>query len=114
MARCDPAASPPAFLGDKLRHARVAAGFRSQEALAAKLGFDRSVVAKAETGGADCVEVGNSWRKSSHSGNGGGNCVEVTSRREVLLRDSKDQDGPQLIVSAAGWRAFMGRIRGGR
>ena len=50
MARRDPAASPPAFLGDELRHARVAAGFSSQEALAAKLGFDRSVVAKAETG----------------------------------------------------------------
>ena len=50
MARRDPAASPPAFLGDELRHARIAAGYSSQEALAAKLGFDRSVVAKAETG----------------------------------------------------------------
>ena len=50
MARRDPAASPPAFLGDELRRARLAAGYSSQEALAATLGFDRSVIAKAETG----------------------------------------------------------------
>jgi transcriptional regulator with XRE-family HTH domain len=50
MARRDPETNPAAFLGSELRHARVAAGFSSQEALAAKLGFDRSVVAKAETG----------------------------------------------------------------
>lgn len=50
MGRRDPAMSPPAFLGDELRRARLAAGFSSQEALAAQLGFDRSVVAKAETG----------------------------------------------------------------
>ena len=51
------------------------------------------------------------WRKSSYSGNGGGNCVEVTSRREVLVRDSKDQDGTRLTVPAAGWRAFASRIQ---
>jgi transcriptional regulator with XRE-family HTH domain len=50
VARRDPAASPPAFLGDELRRARLAAGYSSQEALAATLGFDRSVIAKAETG----------------------------------------------------------------
>ena len=48
--RRDPAASPPGFLGDELRRARLAAGYNSQEALAAKLGFDRSVVGKAESG----------------------------------------------------------------
>jgi transcriptional regulator with XRE-family HTH domain len=50
MARRDPETDPRAFLGTRLRRARVAAGFSSQEALAAKLGFDRSVIAKAETG----------------------------------------------------------------
>ena len=50
MARGDPETSAPAFLGDELRRARVAAGFSSQEALATRLGFDRTVVAKAETG----------------------------------------------------------------
>ena len=51
------------------------------------------------------------WRKSSYSGNGGSDCVEVTSRREVLVRDSKDQDGARLTVPAAGWRVFTSRIR---
>jgi transcriptional regulator with XRE-family HTH domain len=50
MARRDPETNPAAFLSGELRRARVAAGFSSQDALAAKLGFDRTVVAKAETG----------------------------------------------------------------
>jgi transcriptional regulator with XRE-family HTH domain len=50
MARRAPETNPAAFLGAELRRARLAAGYSSQEALAAKLGFDRSVVAKAETG----------------------------------------------------------------
>jgi transcriptional regulator with XRE-family HTH domain len=50
MARRDPETNPAAFLGGELRRARLAAGFSSQDALAAKLGFDRTVVAKAETG----------------------------------------------------------------
>jgi transcriptional regulator with XRE-family HTH domain len=45
-----PETNPAAFLGDELRRARLAAGFSSQDALAAKLGFDRTVIAKAETG----------------------------------------------------------------
>lgn len=50
MARRDPQVSPAAFLGDELRRARVAAGFSSQDALAGTLGFDRTVITKAETG----------------------------------------------------------------
>ncbi len=50
MARRDPETNPAAFLGGELRRARAAAGFSSQDALAAKLGFDRPVIAKAETG----------------------------------------------------------------
>jgi transcriptional regulator with XRE-family HTH domain len=50
MARRDPETNPAAFLGAELRRARMAAGFSSQEALAARLAFDRTVVAKAETG----------------------------------------------------------------
>jgi transcriptional regulator with XRE-family HTH domain len=37
-------------LGAELRRARLAAGFSGQDALAAQLAFDRSVIAKAETG----------------------------------------------------------------
>jgi transcriptional regulator with XRE-family HTH domain len=50
MATRDPQTNPAAFFGVELRRARMTAGFTSQEALAARLGFDRSVVAKAETG----------------------------------------------------------------
>jgi transcriptional regulator with XRE-family HTH domain len=50
MATRDPETNPAAFLGGELRRARVAAGFASQDALAARLGFDRTVITKAETG----------------------------------------------------------------
>lgn len=42
--------NPKTFVGDELRRARLAAGFSSQEALAAKLGYDRTVITKAESG----------------------------------------------------------------
>jgi transcriptional regulator with XRE-family HTH domain len=50
MARRDPETEPRAFLGAELQRGRVAAGFISQDALAGQLGFDRSVIGKAETG----------------------------------------------------------------
>ena len=50
MARRDPDNDPRAFLGAELARGRKAAGFSSQDALAARLGFDRTVVAKGETG----------------------------------------------------------------
>lgn len=46
----DPKTNPAAFLGKRLRLGRIAADFSSQDALAARLGFDRTVIAKAETG----------------------------------------------------------------
>jgi len=56
------------------------------------------------------------WRKSSHSGGNGGNCVEVAvlagGRR--VVRDSKDPAGPALTFSPAEWRAFTARLRAGR
>jgi transcriptional regulator with XRE-family HTH domain len=50
MVTRDPESNPAAFLGDELRRARVAGGFSSQDALAARLGFDRSVITKIEHG----------------------------------------------------------------
>ena len=41
MATRDPKTDPKAFLGERLARGRVTAGFSSQEALAARLGFDR-------------------------------------------------------------------------
>lgn len=46
----DARTNPKVFLGERLRRARVAAGFTSQDALATKLGYDRTTVTKAETG----------------------------------------------------------------
>lgn len=47
------------------------------------------------------------WFKSSYSGGGGGNCVEVAMRpHAVLVRDSKDTRLASLAVSAPAWAAF--------
>jgi hypothetical protein len=56
-----------------------------------------------------------SWRKSSRSGNNGGNCVEVARNLPdaVAVRDSKDPGGPVLIFTPAEWRAFAAGVRGG-
>jgi hypothetical protein len=52
------------------------------------------------------------WRKSSYSGNGGGNCVEVASvPSHVAVRDSKNPGGPALSFAPGTWRAFTRRIR---
>jgi hypothetical protein len=49
------------------------------------------------------------WRKSSYSGDSG--CVEfVPHRGGVLVRDSKDPDGPVLVVPIAAWQAFLTQI----
>ena len=45
-----PPMTPRQFLGKELCRARVAAGFSSQQALADHLGFERTVIAKAEAG----------------------------------------------------------------
>jgi Domain of unknown function (DUF397) len=64
-------------------------------------------------GGASCVEVASDhWRKSSYSGNGGGDCVEVATLPSiVLVRDSKDREGPELTVSDQAWSAFVQGIK---
>ena len=46
----DPRSDLGAWLGEELRRVRVAAGFRSQDQLARKLGFERTVITKIETG----------------------------------------------------------------
>ncbi|MFE4756564.1 DUF397 domain-containing protein [Streptomyces mirabilis] len=47
------------------------------------------------------------WFKSSYSGGGGGNCVEIAVRPgAVLVRDSKDIQRQALTVSRDAWSAF--------
>ena len=67
------------------------------------------------SGGGNCVEVG-LWKKASYSGSNGGACVEVTRTPEavVAVRDSKDPDGPRLGFTPEQWRAFTGRVKGGQ
>ncbi|WP_052851466.1 DUF397 domain-containing protein [Streptomyces avicenniae] len=49
------------------------------------------------------------WRKSSYSGNTGGNCVEVAGGVPgvVPVRDSKVAEGPVLAFPVTAWRAFV-------
>ncbi|AWK12291.1 DUF397 domain-containing protein [Streptomyces spongiicola] len=49
------------------------------------------------------------WFKSSYSGSGGGDCVEVAAGLDVVyVRDSKTADsGPVLRVGRGEWAAFV-------
>ncbi len=63
--------------------------------------------------GGNCVEVA-AWRKASYSSNSGGACVEVgAARRVVAVRDSKDPDGPRLVLTPESWRAFTCALKEG-
>ncbi len=56
------------------------------------------------------------WRKSTWSGDNGGQCVEVAllAGGTVALRDSKNKDnGPILVCPASAWSAFIGGARVG-
>ncbi|GAA3759645.1 hypothetical protein GCM10022225_51410 [Plantactinospora mayteni] len=48
------------------------------------------------------------WRTSTRS-NGTGSCVEVADNLpgRVLVRDSKDRQGPALTFGPVAWRAFV-------
>ncbi|MEU3145920.1 MULTISPECIES: DUF397 domain-containing protein [unclassified Streptomyces] len=47
------------------------------------------------------------WFKSSYSGSGGGNCIEVAVRPEAVhIRDSKDKRIRPLVVTPTAWAAF--------
>ena len=69
--------------------------------------------ASACTGTATCIEVG--FHKATASSQGM-NCVEVDCHCEedfVLVRDSKDPDGPRLRFSWAEFEAFKAGVRAG-
>ncbi|MFF3360804.1 MULTISPECIES: DUF397 domain-containing protein [Streptomyces] len=55
------------------------------------------------------------WYKSSYSGGGQSNCLEVTpGHTTVPVRDSKNASGPALLFSPSGWASFVGAVKGGR
>jgi hypothetical protein len=60
--------------------------------------------------------TGAHWRKSTRSGDNGGNCVEVADNLPdvVAVRDSKDPAGPTLTFSPDSWTAFIRAARSSR
>ncbi|MEW2268235.1 DUF397 domain-containing protein [Streptomyces sp. NPDC047868] len=67
-----------------------------------------------ESGG-NCLEVTDpasyaAWRKSSYSGESGGDCVEVNDSAlpaRIPVRDSKNPAGPAITFAAPAWTAFV-------
>jgi hypothetical protein len=65
------------------------------------------------------------WRKSTWTGDNGGNCVEVAELTDVAdgpedkihhaqliaVRDSKNPDGPKLFFVPAEWDAFLDGVK---
>lgn len=58
---------------------------------------------------------GANWFKSSYS-NGGGNCMEVadltnTSYGAIAVHDSKDPNGPALVIAPEAFAAFIDALK---
>ncbi|MER7193592.1 DUF397 domain-containing protein [Streptomyces flaveolus] len=54
------------------------------------------------------MPTGIQWRKSSYSGDQGGDCVEVAELpAAVAVRDSKDPAGPVLALAPAVFATFL-------
>ncbi|WP_019632825.1 DUF397 domain-containing protein [Actinomadura atramentaria] len=52
------------------------------------------------------------WRKATRSGDNGGNCIEVASVPETIaVRDSKDPEGPRLLLPRDEFRTFAAVVR---
>ncbi|NUP42798.1 MAG: DUF397 domain-containing protein [Streptomyces sp.] len=53
------------------------------------------------------------WFKSSYSGGGGNECLEVADGHPTIVpvRDSKNPHGPKLVFRAEAWTAFVEGVR---
>ncbi|GAA2429728.1 hypothetical protein GCM10010191_49000 [Actinomadura vinacea] len=52
------------------------------------------------------------WRKARRSNDQGGECVELARLPgAVAVRDSKDPEGPKLLVSREVFRAFAASLK---
>jgi hypothetical protein len=62
----------------------------------------------------EILEVGGlRWRTARRSA-GNGACVEVApAAGTVLIRDSKDREGPVVQYSGDSWRVFLGAAKKG-
>ena len=53
------------------------------------------------------------WRKSTYSGEEGGNCVEAAALpNAIIVRDSKNRSGPALMFSRDDWKNFLRIVAG--
>ena len=54
------------------------------------------------------------WRKSTRSSGGGSNCVQVAHLPgHIAIRDSKNPEGPALIVTPTAFQELADRMRHG-
>jgi hypothetical protein len=54
------------------------------------------------------------WRKSSRSGDTGGQCIEMAGSVPVVaVRDSKDPHGPMIVLAGAAWDSLAREIKSG-
>lgn len=54
------------------------------------------------------------WRLSSYTG-GNGDCVEIAQvGRHTAVRDSKNPDGPKLMLSTQAVRSFLDEMKAGK
>nr|WP_017579047.1 DUF397 domain-containing protein [Nocardiopsis valliformis] len=60
-------------------------------------------------GGGNCVEIG--WHKSSYSGSGGGNCVEVAEGQKVLVRDTQHRERGYLSFQGGEWSSLLSTLK---
>lgn len=52
------------------------------------------------------------WRKASRSKEDGSNCIELAGVPGVVaIRDSKDPDGPKLIIDHSDFRSFASILK---
>lgn len=77
-----------------------------------EVGFVEFVKSTASADSISCVEV--AFHTSTASATNG-TCVEVgqCTCDEVLVRDSKDRDGPVLRFTGKEWDAFLAGVRAG-
>ncbi|MGW7073607.1 DUF397 domain-containing protein [Streptomyces sp. NPDC054855] len=64
--------------------------------------------------GGECIECaplnGAAWRKSTYSGNTGGDCIEFAQAQcneTVAIRDSKNPEGPVFTLSPGAFAHFV-------
>ncbi|MFF9398341.1 DUF397 domain-containing protein [Streptomyces sp. NPDC014744] len=67
--------------------------------------------------GGSCLEISEAfavWRKSSYSGGSSGACLEVNDGCAacVPVRDSKNPHGPAVVFSASAWTPFVAAVKG--